>query len=75
MNAEGEKLKKTLESTDYINKILCVNKEINETLVNVIHLEHVLYAKLRAIDAGCLPCDQKPCCTQYDKDGSIDKET
>lgn len=67
LNAEGEKLQKTLESTDDIDKILCVNKEINETLVNVTHLEHVLYAKLRAIDAGCSPCGQRPYCTPDDK--------
>lgn len=37
------------------------------TLVNVTHLEHVLYAKLCAIDLGCSPCDNRPCCPPYDK--------
>lgn len=62
LNAEGEKLQKTLVTTDDIDTILCVNKEINETLINVTHLEYMLYAKLRAIVSECSSCDNSTCC-------------
>ncbi len=53
LNAEGEKIQKVLASTDDIDKILCVNKEVNKTIVNVTHLEQTLYAKLSALsDCG-----------------------
>lgn len=49
LNAEGEKIQKALEKTDDIEKLLCVNREVNKTIVNATHLEHVLYAKLNTL--------------------------
>lgn len=74
LNAEGEKLQKVLAETQDIDKILCVNREVNKTIVNATHLEHVLYAKLNTItelgdccDPRGKPCDPcwepcDPCC-------------
>lgn len=59
INAEGEKLQKVLATTDDIDKIMCVNREINKTIINATHLEHTLYAKLSAA-TECCECDQ-PC--------------
>ena len=72
LNAEGEKLQKVLATTDDIEKILCVNKEVNKTIVNVTHLEHVLYGKLQALNENCLckdfcnenNCDCYSCCDE-----------
>ncbi|MEG1578707.1 MAG: hypothetical protein RR336_08085 [Oscillospiraceae bacterium] len=66
LNAEGEKLQKVLASTDDVNQILCVNKEINRTLIHATHLEHALYAKLSAIadcDGDCGIGQPEPDCT------------
>ncbi|NLD19001.1 MAG: hypothetical protein GX663_01960 [Clostridiales bacterium] len=57
LNAEGEKLQKVLATTSDINEILCVNKEINKTIINATHLEHALYAKLSAA-LECCKCDE-----------------
>lgn len=56
LNAEGEKIQKVLAATDDIDKIICVNKEVNKTIVNATHLEHTLYAKLSAL-SDCGLCD------------------
>ncbi|MEG1687811.1 MAG: hypothetical protein RR276_08005 [Angelakisella sp.] len=62
LNAEGEKLQKVLASTSDINQIMCVNKEINRTIINATQLEQALYAKLSAVldchDGACL-CEPK----------------
>lgn len=61
LNAEGEKIQKVLAATDDIDKIMCVNKEVNKTIVNATHLEHTLYAKLSAL-SECSLCDKDcPC--------------
>ncbi|MEG2814290.1 MAG: hypothetical protein RSA79_06790, partial [Oscillospiraceae bacterium] len=57
LNAEGEKLQKVIASTNDIDKILCINKEINKTIVNTTHLEHCLYNKLSAV-VNCCNCDK-----------------
>lgn len=60
LNAEGEKLQKILSVTDDIDKILRVNREVNNTIINATHLEHVLHAKLsRLMDSGI--CDESFC--------------
>lgn len=56
LNAEGEKIQKVLATTDDIHKIMCVNREVNKTIVNATHLEHTLYAKLSAL-CDCGLCD------------------
>ncbi|MEG1848055.1 MAG: hypothetical protein RRX92_03010 [Lachnospiraceae bacterium] len=56
LNAEGEKLQKVLASTSDIETILCVNREVNKTLINATHLEHALYAKLAAV-IDCSECN------------------
>lgn len=70
LNAEGEKIQKILATTDDIDKIMCVNREVNKTIVNATHLEHTLYAKLSAL-SDCGLCDNlcdkdcdchRPCC-------------
>lgn len=65
LNAEGEKIQKALGATDDLDKIMCVNREVNKTIINVTHLEHTLYAKLSALsdqgscdDLCCGPCDR-----------------
>lgn len=57
LNAEGEKLQKTISSTDDIRKILEVNRSVNKTIINATHLEHILYAKLEALDDCCDFCE------------------
>lgn len=53
LNAEGEAIQKVLAETDDIDRILCVNREVNKTIVYVTHLEHTLYDKLSALsDCG-----------------------
>ncbi len=49
LNAEGEKIQKVLAETDDIDKIVCVNNNVNKTIVNVTQLEQVLYSKLNLI--------------------------
>lgn len=60
LNAEGEKLQKVLAMTNDINTILCVNREVNDTIVNVTNLEQVLYAKLLSANKCC--CDEPDPC-------------
>lgn len=57
LNAEGEKLQKILACSDDIDKILCANDSINETIVNVTHLEIILHDKLATIKNCCHLCD------------------
>lgn len=53
LNAEGETIQKVLAETDDIDRIMCVNREVNKTIVYVTHLEHTLYSKLSALcDCG-----------------------
>lgn len=52
LNAEGEKIQKALSATDDLDKIMCVNREVNKTIVNITHLENTLYDKLNAL-SGC----------------------
>ncbi len=44
--AEGEKIQKVLCSTDNACDILKVNDSVNKTIVNISHLEQILYSKL-----------------------------
>lgn len=56
LNAEGEKLQKVLCTTDDMDTILCVNRQVNQTLISATHLEQTLYTKLTAmLDSGL--CD------------------
>ena len=61
LNAEGEKIQKILAITDDFDKIMCVNREVNETIVNVTILEQTLYAKLLALNKLC-PFDSPKHC-------------
>ena len=74
LNAEGEKLQKVLATTDDIDKILCVNRAVNKTIVNVTHLEHTLYAKLSALldSEICHDCCDNSCGCQ---NGADDNKT
>lgn len=56
LDAEGKKIKKVLETTDDVDKILCVNRQVNQTIMNVTHLEQILYAKLSALQ-DCALCE------------------
>lgn len=65
LNSEGEKLQKVISSTDDIDKILCVNKEVSNTIVNITHLENILYDKLNILNEKfdcCLGDDCKKKC-------------
>lgn len=53
INAEGEKIQKVIGTTQNIDKLLCVNKSVNETVINVTHLEMVLHSKLATIQEFC----------------------
>ena len=48
LNAEGEKLQRAVELAESVDELLEINKAVNRTIVNITHLEHVLYAKLDA---------------------------
>lgn len=69
LNAEGEKLQKILATTDDFHKIMHVNKEINQTIINATQLEQVLYQKLLCAKEikPHPPCDE-PCCDECDDD-------
>lgn len=71
LNAEGEKLQKIIACTDDVDKILCANKAINETIVNVTHLEIILHDKLATIKEHCHDCPDinNPC--HCNVDGSV----
>lgn len=67
LNAEGEKLQKILAESSDVDTILCVNREVRQTIVNVTHLEQVLYEKLLALQNICpeeppCPDDNHDCC-------------
>lgn len=54
--AESKKIKKVITLTDDIDdidEIICVNKQVNQMIVNVTHLEQVLYNKLSKIKECC----------------------
>lgn len=53
LNAEGEKLQKIIACSDDPCMILEVNEAVNQTIVNVTHLEHVLYSKLETAKSLC----------------------
>lgn len=59
LNAEGEKIQKVLSQTNDIEKILCVNEHVNQTITHITHLEQILYDKLIAA-SNCNQTD--PCC-------------
>lgn len=60
LNAEGEKIQEVLKKTDRIEDILCINREVNKTIINVTHLEHVVYAKLNALLESGICCNLCP---------------
>lgn len=68
LNAEGEKIQKIVAVSNDINEILCVNKMVNETIVNVTHLEHTLYDKLGVIRECCNNLCEEECCDQKQND-------
>ncbi|MEG0275955.1 MAG: hypothetical protein RR630_02900 [Coprobacillus sp.] len=53
LNAEGEKLQKILACSNDPCMILEVNEAVNQTIINVTHLEHVLYSKLETAKSLC----------------------
>lgn len=60
LNAESDKIKKIISTSDNIDEILCVNREVNRTIVNVTHLEQVLYSKIAALSECCDLCECRP---------------
>ncbi len=60
LNAEGEKLKRAIASTDDLNALLEVNQAVNRTLVDVTFLEQALYHDLEKILEICGSCKLKP---------------
>lgn len=59
LNAEGEKIQKAIASTDDMNTLLCINREVRETIVRATHLEQILFDKLSVLsESGCFcPAD------------------
>lgn len=53
LNAEGEKIQKVVECSNKVCDLLCVNESVNKTIVNMIHLEQVLYSKLQTVHEIC----------------------
>lgn len=66
INAEGEKIQKVIATTDNIDKIICVNREVNKTIVNATHLEQALYEKLSAL-CDCNICGDICICSCENK--------
>ncbi|MGL5973062.1 MAG: hypothetical protein ACRCZK_05080, partial [Oscillospiraceae bacterium] len=81
LNAEGEKIQKTLKETNDLDKILKINKEVNRTIINTTHLEQILYNKLAQVtycfesccdndnvccDNNNVPCDNDTVCCDND---------
>lgn len=62
LNAEGEKLQKVIACSNNLNEILCVNKDVRETIISITHLENVLYDKLRLAVENSDICDNDICC-------------
>ncbi|MEG3030358.1 MAG: hypothetical protein RR827_08165 [Oscillospiraceae bacterium] len=63
LNAEGEKIQKVLSCTDNPCEILRLNDSVNKTIINVTHLEQVLFSKLQVAQELCNGgCEKyKPC--------------
>ncbi len=47
LSSESEKLQKILQISNDPDEILAVNESINTTIINIMHLEQVLYNKLQ----------------------------
>ena len=64
LNAEGEKIQKILCTTDKTCDIIKVNESVNKTIINVSHLEQILYSKL-------LLTKEIQCCDDYCEDNCL----
>ena len=63
LHAEGEKLQTVLRGCHSLDEILCVNRHVNDTLINAASLEQILFAKLHALsECGGPPCQDTPRC-------------
>lgn len=51
LNELGSKLQKSTEMADSICDMLEVNKAVNKTIMNITQLEHILYAKMEALNS------------------------
>lgn len=69
LDTQSCKLKEILKSTDNIDDILKVNKEIQKTIVNTTHLEQLLYSKLELLIENNINKNKCDCdiCTQNNK--------
>lgn len=47
LNAESEKIQRAVSQSYDIEQLLCINHSVNQTITNIISLEHALYDKLR----------------------------
>ncbi|MEG0846818.1 MAG: hypothetical protein RR090_06245 [Niameybacter sp.] len=63
LNAEGEKIQKAVALCDNIDKLLCVNDSVKQTIIHITQLESQLYLKLESIQKNDV-CD---CCEMYDE--------
>lgn len=62
LNAEGEKLQKVIAESCDFDELMCVNREVNRTLINATQLEQALYAKLSVLSDLCHEEDcEAPC--------------
>lgn len=65
LNAEGEKIQKALACTDDIELLLCINRDVRETIVRATHLEQILYDKLYTLNE-CAFCGEPSGCNAPD---------
>lgn len=56
LNAEAEKLQRTIAATDDPDILLEANRSVNRTVISATFLEQVLYQKLELIQELCDPC-------------------
>lgn len=63
LNAEGEKIQKTLCITDNACEIMQINESVNQTITSITFLEQVLYSKLKIAQQLC----GQHCCHKPDK--------
>lgn len=63
LNAEGEKIQKAVANFDDLDKLLCVNESVKQTIIHITQLETQLYLKLEALqkDDCCDNCHKKSC--------------
>lgn len=53
LNAQGEQLQKVVAESTSVEDLLCANKQVNDTITKVTHLEMILHNKIEALSHLC----------------------